>query len=146
MPERTPGWLTPQDYAEHDETLQAFAERLRTVRERAGLTQEQLDAPVYAQRGTVSRMEHGHTAPKLFTLLQLADSLNVGPGELLNGLPVPKRTATLDRVLVLIETNPGITTNQIADDLGISANYAMRLIRSLVTTHAISSQRGGWKA
>ncbi|MGH2878748.1 MAG: helix-turn-helix domain-containing protein [Solirubrobacteraceae bacterium] len=143
---RRAGWLTPQDHAEHDQTLQAFAVRLREVRERAGLTQEQLDAVVYMQRGTISKMEHGHAAPGLFTLMRLAESLQVDPGTLLDGLPVPKRAGGLERVLGLVETHPGITSSQIAEEMQVPPNYAIRLIRRLVATNAITSEHGGWQA
>lgn len=142
---RRAGWLTPQDHAEHEEALRAFAERLHSVRERSGLTQEQLDATVYMQRGTTSKMEHGHTAPGLFTLLRLAESLCVDPGTLLDGLPVPKRTASLEHVIALVEANQGITTSQIAEDMNVPPNYAMRLLRRLVVTSAIASEHGCWR-
>lgn len=141
---RRAGWLTPQDDAEHDETLRFFAQRLRSIRENTGLTQEQLDAAVYMQRGTVSKMEHGHTAPGLYTLLRLAESLHVNPGMLLDGIPAPKRAASLERVLALVEANPGITTSQIAAKMQVPPNYATRLIRRLVATNAVFGERGGW--
>jgi transcriptional regulator with XRE-family HTH domain len=137
--------LTREDEIEHMATLRAFAGRLRTVREMAEITQEQLDARAYMQHGEVSKIERGQRAPGLFTLLRLAEGLRVDPWMLLDGLPVPQRTASLERALALIEANPRVTTLQIGKDLQVSTNYALRLVRKMVATGTISKTQCGWR-
>lgn len=142
---RRAGSLTPQDEAEHDATLRSFAERLRAVREMGGLSQEQLDARAYMQHGEVSKIERGCRAPGLFTLLRLAEGLRVDPGVLLDGLPVPQRAASLEQALALVKANPGMTTGQLAKDMQVPPNYALRLMRRLAVAGTISNERGGWR-
>lgn len=56
---------------------------LRTIRTRAGLTQEQLAAASGATFGTINRLENGHIEPTLSTVQKIADALQVAPTELL---------------------------------------------------------------
>lgn len=137
--------LTNEDRTEQDATLVSFAKRLRVIRETAGISQDMLDARACLHKGVVSQFECARRpAPGLFTLLRLADSLRVEPGVLLDALPVPRRTATTERTLSLIEANPGIATQTIAEDLKITRSYARRLMRRLIASRAIRLDDGGW--
>ena len=63
----------------------AFAQRLRELRKRAGLTQEELAERVDVHLNTISRWENGIDTPKTFKIKRLADALHVSELELLNG-------------------------------------------------------------
>jgi transcriptional regulator with XRE-family HTH domain len=56
---------------------------LKTIRDQAGLTQEQLAAASGATFGTINRLENGHVQPTLATVQKIADALGVEPTELL---------------------------------------------------------------
>jgi transcriptional regulator with XRE-family HTH domain len=56
---------------------------LKTIRDKAGLTQEQLAAASGATFGTINRLENGHVQPTLATVQKIADALGVEPTELL---------------------------------------------------------------
>ena len=57
--------------------MEAVGGRLRTLRTRAGLTQEQLAERAELAKDAISRMERGVQAPRLDTLIKLADALGV---------------------------------------------------------------------
>ena len=63
----------------------AFAQRLRELRKRAGLTQEELAERVDVHLNTISRWENGIDTPKTFKIKRLAEALHVSELELLNG-------------------------------------------------------------
>lgn len=62
-----------------------LAERLRELRKKAGLTQEDLAEYVEVHLNTISRWENGVDVPKTLKLKKLANALNVTEDELLNG-------------------------------------------------------------
>lgn len=63
----------------------AFAQRLRELRKKAGLTQEELAERVDVHLNTISRWENGIDTPKTFKVKRLAEALHVSELELLNG-------------------------------------------------------------
>lgn len=63
----------------------AFAQRLRELRKKAGLTQEELAERVDVHLNTISRWENGIDTPKTFKIKCLAEALHVSELELLNG-------------------------------------------------------------
>lgn len=66
--------------------------KLRQLRERAGMTQEQLADATGARQATISNLETGRTQRIEFTLLErLACALGVKPSELWDDSSVRKR-------------------------------------------------------
>ena len=62
-----------------------LAQRLRELRKKAGLTQEELAEYVDVHLNTISRWENGIDTPKTFKIKRLAEVLHVSESELLNG-------------------------------------------------------------
>lgn len=62
-----------------------FAERLRTLRNARGLTQEQLAELAGLNRVTIARYETAEHLPRYRTLVALAGALGVGPERLIGG-------------------------------------------------------------
>ena len=62
-----------------------LAQRLRELRKKAGLTQEELAEYVDVHLNTISRWENGIDTPKTFKIKRLAEALHVSESELLNG-------------------------------------------------------------
>lgn len=65
--------------------LAEFGDRLRQLRERQGLTQEDLARAVGTNTGTVSRWERGLGNPQAAQLVQLAETLGASVDYLLRG-------------------------------------------------------------
>ena len=68
----------------------SIAHHIRSLRKRAGLTQEELAQRLYVTRQTVSLWELGKTRPDVETLQAIADCLGV---DLLQVLYGPEQTA-----------------------------------------------------
>ena len=62
-----------------------FGARLRRLREAQPLTQHQLADAIEAEHAMISRYERGVRLPNVFTVVRLADVLNVSIGKLLLG-------------------------------------------------------------
>lgn len=62
----------------------AFGRVLRRLREKAGLTQEQLGFEAELRRTYVSILELGQQQPSLTTILRIAQALKLSPGKLLS--------------------------------------------------------------
>lgn len=63
-----------------------FAANVGRLRERRGLTQEQLGWASGLHQTAVARIESGERRPTLATILKLADGLEVPPAELFDGI------------------------------------------------------------
>lgn len=71
-----------------------FAQRLQSLREAAGLSQQDLAVRADLSMSLVSKMEQGKKAdPRLSTLLALAGALDLSPGALLEALAPPAEEA-----------------------------------------------------
>jgi DNA-binding XRE family transcriptional regulator len=69
-------------------TFDQFGRRIRQLRERAGLTQEQLAAKIGDRSGTtIAHWENGRRAPSLPNQYRLAEALSVEPGEFFRAAP-----------------------------------------------------------
>jgi transcriptional regulator with XRE-family HTH domain len=69
-----------------------FGCKIRTLRERAGLTQEQLAHRARLHRNYIGGIERGERNPSLLNIVKLATALVVDAGELLGGLTeLPRR-------------------------------------------------------
>lgn len=66
-----------------DSYIERFAKRVREVREKAGLSQEELARQAGLHRTAVSLVERGKRAATLETIYLLAAALDVKPGDLL---------------------------------------------------------------
>jgi transcriptional regulator with XRE-family HTH domain len=64
----------------------AFGWRLRELRERKGITQDQLAKRSGLQGSAIARLERGQHEPRLSTVLSLAHGLGVSPSELVANL------------------------------------------------------------
>lgn len=76
--------------AERARLLSAFGENLRAERERRNVSQEALADIANVHRTHFGALERGRREPHLSMLLIVADALEVPPGVLLDGLPVPR--------------------------------------------------------
>lgn len=80
--------VSPRRFAQAGrQTVSArFGANLRARRKRAGLAQAELGDRASANRIEVGMWERGERLPRIDTLLRLAGSLSVQPGELLDGI------------------------------------------------------------
>jgi transcriptional regulator with XRE-family HTH domain len=66
----------------HAEQAQRLSEQLRSLRDRAGLSQEQLAARAQVSVATVSKIETGVVRePGYFTVIAMLDALKAAAGE-----------------------------------------------------------------
>lgn len=70
----------------HPLLLRRIAANVAEARERAGLTQEQLAERCGLHRTEISLIEREGREPRLGTLVKLADSLGIPPGDLWAGV------------------------------------------------------------
>ena len=68
------------------EVSEPFRLNLRRLRRRVGLSQAQLAARASLHRTEIGLLEKGERLPRIDTLMKLAASLEVPPGELLDGI------------------------------------------------------------
>jgi transcriptional regulator with XRE-family HTH domain len=71
-----------------------FGQNLAAHRKEAGLSQEELGFRANLHRTEVGMLERGIRLPRIDTLIKVAGSLGVPPGELLKGLDWTPRSAT----------------------------------------------------
>jgi transcriptional regulator with XRE-family HTH domain len=69
-----------------DAASRAFGQRMRELRDREGVSQDNLARESGIHSTSIGRIERGGREPRLTTILKLADGLGVEPGELVNGL------------------------------------------------------------
>ena len=72
----------PAAYPRHEGHLQGLARRIRALRERRGLTQEDFAARCGISVSFASLLERGERSPSYETLLQVAAALGLPPSEL----------------------------------------------------------------
>src|SRR2546427_13261767 len=90
-----------------------FGARLRTFREAAGLTQQELADQVHCSRKQVGRWEVGETRPPKTRLARLESPLGLAPGtllEVLESLDYHARGRRMQRVSQLFEEGFGAHT------------------------------------
>lgn len=63
-----------------------FGENLTVYRRRAGLSQEELGFRASLHRTEIGQLERGVRLPRIDTLIKLAGSLSIPPGDLLKGV------------------------------------------------------------
>jgi len=64
----------------------AFGQRLRALRARQGVSQDDLARETDVHPTAIGRLERGSREPRLTTILRLARGLEVRPGELVDDL------------------------------------------------------------
>ena len=72
-------------------TLRALASRIKELRDRKGISQEELAHRAGLSRTGMGFLETGKRWPRLDTLMKVADGLNITLDELLKGLHKPSR-------------------------------------------------------
>ena len=70
-------------------TLRALANRIKELRDRKGISQEELAHRAGLSRTGMGFLETGKRWPRLDTLMKVADGLNITLDELLKGLDKP---------------------------------------------------------
>lgn len=65
------------------EIAKQFGRNLHVARWEAGISQGDLAALVFIDRGALSRLEHGHRLPRLDLVVRLAQAIGVEVGDLL---------------------------------------------------------------
>lgn len=84
--------------ADVNKLQQAIAERIRTLRKAAGLTQEQLSEMSNLGPKYLSRLESARAMPSLLTILNIASALRVQPADLIGGIQTDARVAQSERI------------------------------------------------
>lgn len=75
-----------QKTAEKQKFAKHIGKRLRSVREKSGLSQEQLSEKAGYYRTYVGHIENGNHSPSVHTMWRLAKVMKVDLGDLLKGL------------------------------------------------------------
>lgn len=68
------------------ESAEQFGRNLAAVRREAGFTQDRLSAETGMGRNTLSRLEQGHSLPRLNQMVLLAEVIGVQVRDLLYGI------------------------------------------------------------
>jgi transcriptional regulator with XRE-family HTH domain len=62
--------------------IESFGNKLRSIREECGLTQEELAYSAGISFTTLNRIEQGHVNPSLATIYAIAEALGISPKDL----------------------------------------------------------------
>jgi transcriptional regulator with XRE-family HTH domain len=133
------------DKPERDEILLAFGQSLRLLRAAARLSQDKLARRCFLRHDEISRLERGGAMPSLTVLFMLAHTLGASVAQLTDGLAAPSRTATKGQTLSLIDSQPGISTVALAQDMEVPSWYVRELIRCLEAAGEVARQPPGWR-
>jgi transcriptional regulator with XRE-family HTH domain len=133
------------DRPERQAILLAFGANLKACRTGAGISQAVLAHRCFLAHERISSMEHGRTSPTLTVLLLLANTLGVPVAELTRDLSAPTRQASTEKILALVAEQPEITTEKLADLLGVPAWYVTQSGRRLRSLRAILARGRGWE-
>lgn len=82
MVDMTPGEDPALSGPERGRLAAAFGQRLRTAREKAGISRTRLAAAAGLDRSAMGLLERGARQPRLDTIVALARALGVDPAEL----------------------------------------------------------------
>jgi transcriptional regulator with XRE-family HTH domain len=133
------------DIPEREAILRVFGERLRSLRVPARLSQTELAARCFTSHDRISDLECADTEPRLTVVLMLAHALGVSAGELTDGLPAPTRQAGRAHILALVARQPGISTDELAQALGLPSWYVLRSVLFLQSFGEIVRDPTGWQ-
>jgi ribosome-binding protein aMBF1 (putative translation factor) len=73
-----------------NETTRVFGERVRGRRQALGLSQEAAAVRCGIHWTQLGKVERGQRSLRLETIVKIAHGLEVDPGELVSGLPIPQ--------------------------------------------------------
>jgi len=76
----------PRRQMRSEELALKFGQNLRRCRHAAGLSQEELGSRAALHRTEIGMLEHGQRVARIDTLIRIAGSMGVPPGELLEGI------------------------------------------------------------
>ncbi len=133
------------DKPEWDCILLAFGQRLKAVRAAAGLSQSQLAARCFLPKDHISGLECGRRTASLTVLLMLAHAMGISAGEPTDGLAAPTRQAGREQTLAVIAREPGISTDALAQSLGLPSEYVAQIVRCLASVGEIAPEPIGWQ-
>ena len=103
-----------------------IGERIRTLRKRNGMTQEQLAEAANLSVPYISHMERGFKRPSLETLVRLAVALHVTADVLLSGIQPEDRSAFLADVQELLD-DCSLQERQVMLEVAWALKRALRL-------------------
>jgi transcriptional regulator with XRE-family HTH domain len=90
--------------------LHALLKKIGTLRQKAGLTQAQLEERLILGPGWISRFESGETVPSIDMVLAILHETNATLSDLLQGLPEPE-VAAVERCIFAEQTGNDITVH-----------------------------------
>lgn len=90
--------------------LKALLGNLRSIRERAGLSEDALEQRLILGPGWIRRFERGETVPSIDMVLAILHEVGAGLEHLLDGLPEPE-ASEVERSIFAEEAENGITIN-----------------------------------
>lgn len=96
-----------------------ICEQLKTARNNAGMTQEEVAEKVLVSRVTISNWENGKTLPDIASLLSLSDLYNISLDELVKGDSKMTEKVKMDAKDLQVKTRVVITTAIIMVAFGI---------------------------
>jgi transcriptional regulator with XRE-family HTH domain len=73
-----------------NEATRAFGDRVRERRNELGISQETAADRISIHWSALGKIERGQRSLRLETILKIAAGLEIDPGELIKGLPVPE--------------------------------------------------------
>lgn len=132
----------PRKFASHpipqEDIAANFGRNVRHLRDQRGWTQTELGERFGTERSGIVRFELGQTMPRINTLVQMANALEVEPVALLvrNDKPLlsPKTGAkpTMQKkVLAYITANPGSEIREVVDAVGASESSVRHALARL---------------
>jgi transcriptional regulator with XRE-family HTH domain len=76
------------DETQKETVRRAFADRLRSLREQTGLSQDKFALEHGQHRTWIGHLERAERAPTLYSIIELARAFGITPSELLDGIDV----------------------------------------------------------
>ncbi len=73
-----------------NEATKAFGDRVRERRNQLGISQETAADRISIHWSALGKIERGQRSLRLETILKIAAGLEIDPGDLIKGLPVPE--------------------------------------------------------
>ena len=129
-----------------------IGDRIRTVRQRAGLTQVEFAEKIDMSIPNTWKLEHGAICPQLDTLEIIRDRLGADPAEIMFGTPSVQRESSYQQVIDRYARRRGLPASAAAllkrvqyDTMGIvgePTDDGLDRIRMLIETNvALSKQK-----